>query len=113
MQGENIAKLDDLLARERAALLNAEYDTLAPLAALKEQYLHDLAAAPPSRKALAQLKVKMQNNLELTSAALRGVSAAKSRIGELQTVRDGFTTYDQSGNVALVPAAQHKVEKKA
>lgn len=113
MHHRPISKLDDVLARERAALLGAQYDQLAPIAAMKDQLIRELSVNMPSRAELKRLKMQMQSNLDLTSAALRGVAAANARISDLQTVRDGLTTYDQSGNVARLPTANHKIEKKA
>ena len=113
MQRNEISKLNDVLAREREALLSADYSALAPLAAIKEKLLQDMIILPPPSKELAGLKAKMQTNLELTSAALRGVAAAQERLTALETVRDGLTTYDQSGKVALVPRNKRSLEKKA
>lgn len=113
MQHDYIAQLDDVLDRERAALLYAQYDKLAPLLAIKQQLLTELAGILPARSELARLKVRMQSNLDLTSAALRGIKAANDRIRDLKAVRNGLTTYDQSGQVARVPTPMHKVEKKA
>jgi flagellar biosynthesis/type III secretory pathway chaperone len=113
MQLKEITELNEVLARERTALLTAEYGELASLSALKEQLLHDLGTLQPSLPELAHLKSEMKSNLDLTSAALRGVMTAKERIEALQKVRDGLTTYDQSGNVANLSNTHRKIEKKA
>jgi len=113
MQRSALDRLSEVLAIERTALLSADFPALAPLATMKEQLLQDLLQSPPANGELTDLRSKMQRNLDLTSAALRGVAAAQERISALETVRDKLTTYDQNGNVALVSQRRRTIERKA
>ncbi len=113
MPNENLAILHTLLDHEREAILAARYDELAHIAAKKITSLERLTFDPPDHKKLKALKEKMADNQNLITAALRGIAAARDRLSALENVRDGLTTYDQSGNMSLVPTPQNRVEKKA
>lgn len=108
-----VAKLCQLFEDERHALLCADYSALGDLAARKEQYLSDLTADPPDSTTLTDIKSRLTENQRLISAALRGVAAATERLGALEAVRDGLTTYDPSGKMASITTTQRRFEKKA
>ena len=91
----------------------ARYDELAEVAAKKQTCLERLSVDPPNKTAINALKERMKQNQSLITAALCGVAAARDRLNALENVRDGLTTYDQSGNMSLVPTTQNRVEKKA
>ena len=113
MTASPTADLDRLLEEEKAALLGGNFAHLERIAAQKETCLTQLATAAPGSATLRQLKKRLQENQDLTASALRGVQAARARWAELEKVRDGLTTYDLSGKVAVVPTQQSRVEKKA
>ncbi len=105
--------LHRILADERRALMSGDYAALAALAAEKERLLIDLDHSRPSRKGLQHLRQKMEQNQRLAEAALKGVQAAKARIGALLQVQAGLTTYDPDGKVALRATGATTVERKA
>ena len=113
MTASPTAELKGLLDDEKVALLAGDYEKLTQIAARKQTCMTRLAAAAPSAATLRDLKARLQTNQDLTASALRGVQAAKARWAELEKVRDGLTTYDLSGKVAVVPTQQSRVQKKA
>jgi hypothetical protein len=97
-RADPVAGLLDLLARERAALLDGSIAALPSLVAGKERLADELAAGESRGAAdLSRLRAAAQTNEALLAAALRGIADARAR---LEILRDGgpaLTTYDARG----------------
>lgn len=113
MTHDTLEYLRDLLSRERSALLAGRYDQLDDIAARKLDLLTSLAAKPPGREELVDLRDRLQSNQALTEAALGGVKAAKARIDALLSVETALTTYGRDGNLAVRTTPESRIEKKA
>lgn len=113
MQADPISQMDKLLAAEKLALMTADYDALASLGQLKADTLAALTRHKSSKKALARIKQRMDENQVLLAAAIGGVAAARNRIDALHNVQKGLKVYDHSGKLEIVSAKRCAVEKKA
>lgn len=90
--------LDDLLERERTALLSGQFDRLAPLLEEKTRLIDRLnASGTDPRTALDGLRDKAVRNQALLDGALQGIRRAGGRIASLHQLRRAFETYDESG----------------
>lgn len=102
-----------LLKRERRAIRTADFEGLAALAEDKAQLFNALPKSSATQRDLARIKQQIDENQTLLGAAISGVAAAQDRLAAVRHVRDGLTIYDQSGQMAKVPAARPGLEKKA
>ena len=102
-----------LLADERTAIRDAEFAKLEGLLARKEQLFASLPDCSPTPSELKAIKVRLETNQSLLSAAITGVAEAQIRIAALRSVREGLSVYDQSGQIAQVKTHKPMIEKKA
>ncbi|MFV0512262.1 MAG: flagellar biosynthesis protein FlgN [Jhaorihella sp.] len=110
-----IATLDDLLDRERQALVAGELDELADLMAEKEALIGEIGVPDPRAQAgLNRLRDKVHRNHALLNSALEGIRAVAGRLADLRQVRRGLETYDRSGRKTVFDTrARQHVEKRA
>lgn len=87
--------LDQLLDRERAALLAGDLAAMTDLAEQKEKILNDMTNA--DRAGLAKLQGKAQRNSELLDSAMTGIRSVIDRLQALRDARRTLETYDQNG----------------
>lgn len=95
-----IDKLQRLLVAERQALAAGDLDAMADLLRRKETALAGLPQTGLSPHRLTELKAEAERVQGLLAASLEGIAAARTRIGVLQQVRAGLTTYDSRGQKA-------------
>ena len=108
----NHEALEDLLDRERAALLEGNIDALTRLADEKESLLQTLADYPPAT--LEILQAKAARNQELLNSALEGIRSVANRLKALREVRNALNTYDRQGQRHSIEGlARPKVERRA
>ncbi|MCB1364734.1 MAG: flagellar biosynthesis protein FlgN [Rhodobacteraceae bacterium] len=107
--------LDELLDRERQALVAGELNVLADLMVRKETLMRDIGAAGVGEQAgLNRLRDKVNRNHALLNGALEGIRAVAGRMADLRQVRRGLETYDSSGRKTLFDTqARPRVEKRA
>lgn len=110
-----IDALDDLLEREREALLGGDLDSIARLLEEKEALFDRLnALSQDTSPDLSALKGKVQRNQALLDNALKGIRAVAARMSAMRKIRRSLDTYDESGNRTTIEghkAAQ--LEKRA
>ncbi len=89
--------LEDLLDKERAAILDGALMDMGRIAREKEMLLghHDLTA--PDRKTLDRLRRKADRNQQLLAAAIRGVRTVTARLNTLRNGPGEMNTYDRTG----------------
>jgi len=92
-----IGQMEDLLDRERAAVLDGDLEVLRRLVARKERLTSALSKAAPEAAAVARLRDKADRNRVLLEAAGRGIRAAGARLQALRRGPGDFQTYDRSG----------------
>lgn len=104
--------LEDLLDRERVALLAGDLGTVARLAEEKERLVQSLEGS--GHGALADLQEKASRNQELLHSAVAGIRAVAERLAALREARETFSTYDSSGRRLNVHGQnRNKIEKRA
>lgn len=106
-----VRELIDLLNVERAALVRADFLTVAKNAAQKESLLSGLHGATVPAPRLQKLRSALEQNQVLFTAAVAGINAAKNRIQTLNDVRSGLRTYDQAGQISRVEGQISGVNK--
>ncbi len=93
-----IDSLDELLDREREALLAGQLDQLGVLMTTKEQLIDRINKLQvEDRTPLESIHQKVTRNQALLNSALEGIRAVADRMAELRRVRSGFETYDRRG----------------
>ncbi len=102
-----------LLTEERATIRSADFDQLDKLAERKKALFAALETSQPSKAELAEIKMRLDTNQTLLSAAMKGVAEAQERLSAVRNVREGLSTYDQSGQISRVQTGRPGVEKKA
>ncbi len=110
-----LASLDDLLDRERIALLNGDLDAISRGLREKERLIDALNALHGDQdEDLSAIRNKAQRNQILLESALSGIRAVADRVAALRRVRDTLETYDQSGRkTAISTLRTGQVEKRA
>lgn len=110
-----IDALDDVLDKERKALLEGDLDTISELLAKKEELFEALREIEfDSVEGLGGLQGKAARNQVLLDGALKGIRAVAERMNTMRQVRKNLETYDRSGRKTTIQSAvEHKVEKRA
>ena len=113
MRESVITQLHQILDQERNALITADFSMLGSFVSQKEDLLLQMEEDSPSRNVLRPIRQKMDENLTLLAAAIKGVAAAGERLSDLQNVKTGLSVYDHAGRLELVRTHNPALEKKA
>ena len=112
---DTIDALDDLLDKERAALLDGNLETVGRLHLRKEALIDQLNRQDVAQATdMGALHLKVSRNQALLGSALQGVRAVSRRLAAIRRVRQSLETYDASGrrqSVDLKPGGS--LEKRA
>ena len=110
-----LSNLDELLDRERAALLEGDLDGISRSLREKERLIDMLNALPPSAELrLTSIRHKVQRNQVLLDGALEGIRSVAERLSALRRIRDTLETYDQTGQKTVLDGLRPgRVEKRA
>lgn len=93
-----IEELDQLLDRERQALLAGDLEQIARILVLKEALIDQINAFDAAeRDNLERVHDKLTRNQTLLKGAMEGIRAVADRMADLRRVRQGLETYDRSG----------------
>lgn len=110
-----LQNLDELLDRERAALLEGDLEGISRSLREKERLidaLNGLQLTPEVE--LSTIKRKVQRNQMLLDGALDGIRVVAERLSSLRSVRDTLETYDQTGQKTVLERLRNgRVEKRA
>lgn len=107
-------RLQDLLDREKAALLNGDFDSLSALLEEKQSLAQALSGEPLKPNEVAPLRDGLRRNQELFDQAMAGVRNVAARLGDLNRVRRATSTYDAKGQKQTIDApAQRRLERRA
>jgi flagellar biosynthesis/type III secretory pathway chaperone len=110
-----LESLDDLLDRERNALLQGDIECLERLTAQKSDLVDVLqSSGRPGGADLEDLRRKATRNQKLMDSARQGIGAVSNRLAELRHLRAGLETYDSTGRKSRVEAqVRPNVERHA
>lgn len=92
-----IDALEDLLDKERAAILGGALKDMGRIAGEKEMLLDGRKLSAPDRKTLDRVRGKADRNQHLLAAAIRGVRTVTAKLDTLRNGRSELNTYDRSG----------------
>ncbi|KMW59220.1 hypothetical protein AIOL_004201 [Candidatus Rhodobacter oscarellae] len=105
--------LEDLLTRERAAILSGEYERLEGLAVEKERLVNALAKTRVDPDVLTRLREQTERNGILYDAMRAGIGSALDRLRAMREPRPGLSTYDQSGQKTEMATPSSKEVRRA
>lgn len=97
-----IDALEDLLDKERAAILDGALEDMGRIASEKERVLERRELTAPDQKALDRVRRKAARNQQLLAAAIRGVRAVTARLDVLRNGPSDMNTYDRTGQRATL-----------
>lgn len=92
-----IDALEDLLDKERAAILDGAFEDMGRIASEKEVVLERRELTAPDQRTLDRVRHKAARNQHLLSAAIRGVRVVAARLDVLRNGPSDMNTYDRSG----------------
>ena len=105
--------LDDLLDRERQAILSGNLDGLARLLGEKTRLMERLSGSTTDITRIERLRVKADRNQELLQAVARGIKSVSRRIEAMRKPADALRTYDKGGTSHEMGVKKSNVEKRA
>ena len=105
--------LEDLLDRERTAVVDGRFDVLERMTAEKERLIHVVSRDGATPNALSRLKLASERNGRLLEAMRAGVVVAQKRIGAMKKQSEPLQTYDASGRVQTINTAAGKLGHRA
>lgn len=101
-----------LLTKERAAIINGQFETIDSLASSKEVLFDSYIQQYPHKSALPALNAAITRNQVLLQAAIKGVASAKERLQALRDVREGLRIYDYEGQFETVASKKIGLSKR-
>jgi hypothetical protein len=110
-----IADLDDLLDRERRALLDGDLEAVTRCLREKERLIDILVRHQlPDDAGTGVVRDKAARNQILLDGALEGIRAVADRIATMRRIRDTLETYDHTGRKTAVEGFRPgQMEKRA
>lgn len=110
-----IEELDDLLDREREALLSGDLEAIGRILAVKESLIDRVNACEQAGPAeLDGVQGKLTRNQALLAGAMEGIRAVADRMADLRRIRQGLETYDSKGRKTRYPTQSGgTVERRA
>jgi flagellar biosynthesis/type III secretory pathway chaperone len=110
-----IDSLDDLLDKERTALLDGKLDQIGRMVKRKESLIGVLNSTDqPDIATLAELNTKVVRNQALLTSALEGIQSVADRLAQMRRIKNSLDTYDARGQRKEIEMpSQGTVEKRA
>ena len=110
-----VKELEDLLDRERGALIEGDFDEIERLLVRKSELIH--AIGTDENVEAAELEIarkKISANRTLFDEALTGIRSVSARLEALRALRGGPVTYDVRGQSSrLDRIAPGRLEKRS
>lgn len=107
-----VDSLDDLLDRERSAILDGNFDVLGRILKEKER-LVAAVLRPETGHRLGPLKAKADRNQSMLLAAAKGIRTVSDRIANRGRDNPSFKTYDRAGHRHPQPKGGGNLERRA
>ncbi|MCP5037093.1 MAG: flagellar biosynthesis protein FlgN [Rhodobacteraceae bacterium] len=105
--------LDDLLDRERQAILTGNLDALSRQLVEKTRLLERLAGSTDDAARIERLRVKTDRNQELLGAVARGIKSVSQRLEAMKNPDTTLRTYDEGGAHQNLRTRKSSMEKRA
>lgn len=107
-----VQALTELLEKERAAILKAEFSTLAQVSGSKMSLMKLVAKSSATASELESLKSLTERNSKLLTASAQGFKAARKRLSMLRAPRPTFQTYGPSGSKSDIGHKSLTIKRK-
>jgi hypothetical protein len=107
-----VRALTELLEKEHAAILKAEFAALAQISALKMSLMKSVAKSSATSAELETLKSLTERNRILLAASAQGFKSARKRLSMLRAPRPTFQTYGPSGSMSDIGNKSLTIKKK-
>ncbi|WP_321367229.1 hypothetical protein [uncultured Celeribacter sp.] len=108
-----VSALEDLLEKEKDAILKSDFQALEALAKHKENLMALVARSQVSTSSLTALKKRIERNRRLLQAAAKGIRSAQERLLTLKTPKPAFSTYGPAGTTTSMVRKSLTMQKKA
>lgn len=105
--------LEDLLHRERTAIIGGRFEELEALISEKERLLNAVTRSKISTDCLARLKEESERNGLLLQAMQAGVTSALDYLRTLKEPQKPLTTYDAAGRAHKIKSTQPETNRRA
>ncbi len=105
--------LDDLLNRERQAILTGNLDALSRYLPEKTRLLERLAGSTDDVVRLGRLRDKVDRNQALLAAVARGIKSVSRRIESMNSPATSLRTYEKGGDFQELQVNSTSLEKRA
>lgn len=105
--------LDDLLDRERQAILSGNLEMLSRQFGEKKRLLERLAGSTSDITRIERLRTKADRNQELLVAVARGIKSVSLRLEAMKMPKTILRTYDKGGISQELSATKPSIEKHA
>lgn len=109
---DSVDALDDLLNRERQAVLKGDFYILARMLKEKERLLALVGTTEPTHR-LQHLRDKADRNQAMLLAASKGIRMVSERLTRRADTLNSFQTYDRSGQRHRQTTSSSKLERRA
>ncbi|MFZ7091098.1 flagellar protein FlgN [Primorskyibacter sp. 2E233] len=107
-------RLKELIAAERKALLEGDFERIAELMEEKQDLAFGLSETATNEEDVAPLRDGLRRNQELFDQALAGLRNVANRLGHLNRLRKSLDTYDEKGRrTTLNGPEEKKLEHRA
>lgn len=107
-----VIALTDLLEKEHAAILKAEFATLAYVGASKMSLMKAVAKSSATAEELETLKKLTERNRKLLAASAQGLQSARKRLSMLRAPRPTLQTYGPSGSMSDIGNKSLTIKRK-
>ena len=104
--------LEDLLDKERVAILGGDFDVLRRMMSEKERLISAAQRTTPTESA-ARLKQKAERNQNMLRAATQGIRAVTEHLAKAGQPSKRLQTYSRSGQSQAHPARTSSMERRA
>lgn len=101
-----VDSMEDLLDREREAILEGRFDLLDRLIGQKERQLKALKPKEIDETSMARLRKQSERNAHLLDAMRQGIEAVQERLAALQGPGAALETYGSDGQRKTFVAAK-------
>ncbi|MGR3342305.1 MAG: hypothetical protein ACU0DI_03620 [Paracoccaceae bacterium] len=104
--------LEDLLDKERVAILGGDFDVLRRMMTEKERLIGAAQRATPT-ESVARLKQKAERNQNMLKAATQGIRAVCDHLAKGGQPSKPLQTYSRSGQRQAHPERKSSMERRA
>ncbi len=105
--------LEDLLDRERKAILSGNLEALSRMVGEKTRLMERLGKAEADPGRVERLRIKAERNRQLLNAVQRGIRSVSEQLAAMKAQKTPLRTYDSSGQSRNISNARPSLEKRA